>query len=151
MEKLEHLLKGKEFKVETDHANLEFMEKAASAILRRWCLYLQEYLLQKIVHIPGNRNAADHPSRSFPKMEVVSNLEESPLDVKALIAAVHGGARLHFSKEKTMQRLRDTFPGMKVPEATVADFIAQCDTCQKMISFCHLNHHVNNKMSSLFR
>ena len=132
VEKLEHLLKGKEFKVETDHANLEFMEKAASAILRRWCLYLQEYLLQKIVHIPGNRNAADHPSRSFPKMEVVSNLEESPLDVKALIAAVHGGARLHFSKEKTMQRLRDTFPETRVPESTVADFIAQCDTCQKL-------------------
>ena len=49
-----------------------------------------------------------------------------------MIAAVHGGARLHFSKEKTMQRLRDTFPGMKVPEATVANFIKKCDTCQKM-------------------
>ena len=132
VEKLEHLLKGKEFKVETDHANLEFMEKAASAILRRWCLYLQEHLLQKIVHVPGNRNAADHPSRSFPKMEVLTNVGQDIENVRTLIAAVHGGARLHFSKEKTMQRLRDTFPEMKVPEAAVADFIEKCDTCQKM-------------------
>ena len=135
VEKLEHLLKGKEFKVETDHANLEFMEKAASAILRRWCLYLQEYLLEKIVHIPGKKNAADHPSRSFAKPDIIANMQESSQEidnVRSLIAAVHGGARLHFSKEKTMQRLRETFPEIKVPESMVVDFIRNCNTCQKV-------------------
>ena len=35
VEKLEYLLKGKEFKVETDHANLQYLEKSTVAILLR--------------------------------------------------------------------------------------------------------------------
>ena len=67
VEKLEYLLKGKEFKVETDHANLQYLEKSTVAILTRWRIYLQSFDIPKIIHIPGRCNAyADCLSRQPP-------------------------------------------------------------------------------------
>lgn len=67
VEKLEYLLKGKEFKVETDHANLQYLEKSTVAILTRWRIYLQSFDIPKIIHIPGKCNAyADCLSRQPP-------------------------------------------------------------------------------------
>ena len=61
--KLSHLLTGKEFVVETDHANLVFLEKSEVPILTRWRLYMQTFRFS-IRHIPGVENVlADSLSR----------------------------------------------------------------------------------------
>ena len=63
VKKLSHLLTGKEFVVETDHANLVFLEKSEVPILTRWRLYMQTFKFL-IRHIPGVENVlADSLSR----------------------------------------------------------------------------------------
>ena len=66
VEKLEHLLRGKDFIIETDHSNLQYIEKSKVAILNRWRLYLQTHNITKIRHIKGKHNVyADCLSRGF--------------------------------------------------------------------------------------
>ena len=66
VEKLEHLLRGKEFVIETDHSNLQYIEKSKVAILNRWRLYLQTFNIAKIKHIKGKENVySDCLSRGF--------------------------------------------------------------------------------------
>jgi len=62
----EYYLRGKKFILETDHANLLWLEQATSPILVRWRIYLQgfDFVLR---HIPGKENKiADYLSRMHP-------------------------------------------------------------------------------------
>ncbi len=63
VKKWEGYLRGVPFTIETDHKNLTFVEKSASAKVTRWRLELMEYAFD-IVHIPGQGNeVADLLSR----------------------------------------------------------------------------------------
>ena len=63
VKKLSHYLHGKEFIIETDHQNLQWLEKNDSAIVMRWRWYLQNYHMH-IRHISGKKNfVADYFSR----------------------------------------------------------------------------------------
>ena len=60
-----HLLMGKRFILETDHANLVWMEKSTVPKIIRWRMYLQSYDFL-IRHIPGKQNIiADWFSRLY--------------------------------------------------------------------------------------
>ena len=65
VKELAYYLEVKEFVIETDHANLQWIEKAEAAIIVRWRLYLQNFSF-KIKHIPGKANIfADMLSRMY--------------------------------------------------------------------------------------
>ena len=62
---LAYYLEVKPFTIETDHANLVWIEKSDAAIIIRWRLYLQGFSF-KIRHIPGKANVfADMLSRMY--------------------------------------------------------------------------------------
>ena len=65
VKELAYYLEVKPFVIETDHANLVWIEKSEAAIIIRWRLYLQGFAF-KIRHIPGKANVfADMLSRMY--------------------------------------------------------------------------------------
>lgn len=85
VKKMEHFLMGKQFIIETDHANLQFMEKSQFSIVIRWRCYLQQFACV-IHHIKGVDNkVADYLSRmqvNIDKNRVLNDLT-TPTDVIA--------------------------------------------------------------------
>jgi len=60
----EYWLEHKPFRIETDHRNLQWIEKSEEKIITRWRLFLQGYPIESILHVPGRANqAADFLSR----------------------------------------------------------------------------------------
>ena len=75
-----HLLMGKRFILETDHANLVYMEKSTVSKIVRWRMYLQSYEFL-IRHIPGKQNIiADFFSRLYHSF--------TPSQLNAIVATV---------------------------------------------------------------
>ena len=65
VKELAYYLEVKPFVIETDHANLVWIEKSEAAIIIRWRLFLQGFAF-KIRHIPGKANVfADMLSRMY--------------------------------------------------------------------------------------
>ena len=61
--RLQHYLRGKFFELETDHANLQWLERSENPAIVRMKIYLQEFVT-KIRHIAGSSNkVADYMSR----------------------------------------------------------------------------------------
>ena len=78
VKQLNYYLTGKEFIIETDHQNLQWLDKNDSAIVMRWRWYLQNFNIL-IRHIPGKQNiVADFLSRMYPDDKPLD--EESSLD-----------------------------------------------------------------------
>ena len=64
VKQLSYLLRGKYFEVETDHRNLQWMEKSEDPVIIRIRAYLQLYV-NMIRHISAAKNKiADHLSRA---------------------------------------------------------------------------------------
>ena len=79
--KLQHLLHGKTFVCETDHANLEHLEVSQVAILVRWRLFLQQFNF-RVRHIPGKVNlVADALSRQWLKEDTPSDADLPPSEL----------------------------------------------------------------------
>jgi hypothetical protein len=76
-------LRGKEFVLETDHRNLQWIETSQAPIVVRWRALLQNYVFL-IRHIPGRENkVADWLSRMSPPDDSfgrINRLDMEPLD-----------------------------------------------------------------------
>jgi phospholipid-translocating ATPase len=59
-----YYLHGKEFVIETDHKNLLYMEKSEAAIVIRWRIYLQGFMVF-LRHIAGKHNISDWGTRMY--------------------------------------------------------------------------------------
>lgn len=71
---LEHLLRGKPFILETDHANLIWIESSLTPKIMRWRVYLQSFPFM-LRHIPGKSNlVADYLSRQFETTQTTSSV-----------------------------------------------------------------------------
>ena len=66
VKKLAYFLRGKQFILETDHANLIWMEASIVPKIMRWRIYLQSFVDAVLKRIPGKDNqVADNFSRTF--------------------------------------------------------------------------------------
>ena len=81
-------LRGKEFLVETDHRNLQWIETSLSPIVCRWRALLQSFSF-KIRHIPGRENkVADWLSRPAVIQKMDRPLLDRPLLDRPILGAV---------------------------------------------------------------
>jgi len=82
----EFYLRFKPFVLESDHANLQWMEASLVAKVIRWRIYLQGFTFM-LRHIPGKRNAvADWLSRNHPDEATPGPPETSDVRDPALLA-----------------------------------------------------------------
>ena len=92
-----YYLRGKPFLMETDHRNLVWIETSHVPIVVRWRVLLQSFVFD-VKHIPGKNNTvADWLSRMYPLPTIQSSLStiSTPLTIKNMFSAVHGGRSLH--------------------------------------------------------
>ena len=140
-----YYLRCKEFVLETDHANLQYMEMSQVPKIIRWRVFLQSFNFS-LRHIKGKDNAvADWLSRlgdSQPdapsvkaeepaqQLSGMAKVEEQPTALD-LLAKVHGGRAGHPGVRKTYLALKAHFPGNTVSYAQVEDYVSTCAICQK--------------------
>ena len=139
--KLSYYLRGTDFVVETDHANLLWMENNQTPIVIRWRIFLQSFTFS-LKHIPGKNNQfADYLSRYVfdedPDDFLSSSLPVTLLD-GAIISAddmlkyVHGDRMAHHGQKRTWQELNKQYPGHNISFRAVQEYINNCPVCQKM-------------------
>jgi hypothetical protein len=123
-----YYLRGKEFLVETDHRNLQWIETSQTPIVVRWRALLQSYSFL-IRHIPGVENkVADWMSRMYRITDdVLYNLEFDDI-----MKTVHGKEALHFGAAETWTRAKQLFPDAHIPIEAVRTYVKECPMCQKM-------------------
>ena len=149
VQKLEFLLRPKQFILETDHANLLYMEQNTAPIITRWRIYLQSFNTQ-LRSIPGkNNNIADWMSRQYTTDDSKISNDHSSLssildsttdqiittdttDPDFYFSQVHGGLRGHPGSKRTWNRLNNEFKGHNISFTYIADKVASCPTCQKI-------------------
>jgi hypothetical protein len=137
---LSYYLRGKDFIVETDHRNLQWIEQSVSPIVVRWRSLLQSFTFL-IKHIAGKLNKfADWQSRmGFFKLieDVPQQLapvleEQEQPEFEQIMLMVHGGRSLHFGAAETWRKAKILFPTAKITMAAVRHFVKECPICQKM-------------------
>jgi hypothetical protein len=155
VQKLEFLLRPTQFILETDHANLLYMEQNTAPIITRWRVYLQSFNTQ-LRSIPGkHNNIADWMSRQYSTNDSeINNNSKVPNDHSTLSAIldsssdqiiknnitdpdyyfskVHGGVRGHPGSKRTWTRLNNEYKGHNISFTYIADKVASCPTCQKI-------------------
>ena len=72
----EYYLRGKEFVIKTDHANLRYIESSSEPIIIRWLAYLQGFMMYITYEKGRNQFAADFFSRL---QAIVSQKDEEPV------------------------------------------------------------------------
>jgi len=152
-----YYLRCKAFILETDHANLMWMEASQVPKVIRWRIYCQSFNFV-IRHIKGKQNlVADWLSRSHSEEEIAEALHSDPPLIASLLAAaasefevkenfgdtqkpvtpddalamVHGKRMGHNGARRTWMLLNEHFAGHRIPYSTVEDFVSKCAVCQK--------------------
>jgi hypothetical protein len=121
-----YYLIGKSFILETDHANLVWINSSEVPKIVRWRIFMQPFSFL-IRHIPGKMNvAADYLSRSFAQLLSLSHEE--------MFKQVHGtnGRGPHCGAARTYERLNKVFPGHGMSVRETQDLVLQCPVCQKV-------------------
>lgn len=84
-----YYLRCKDFVLETDHANLQWMEASEVPKVIRWRIYLQSFHFS-LRHIPGKQNiVADWLSRSFSEESLSALLADDPTLLSCLCLLMH--------------------------------------------------------------
>lgn len=132
-----YYLRGKEFLIETDHRNLQWMEKSEQPIVCRWRAYLQSFQ-QKVRHISGAKNrVADWLSRA-PDIRheedatiaaIIYELGDDDFD--DIMRNVHGGRKLHWGADETWRRAKQKYPEATIRMEAVREWVKHCPMCQK--------------------
>lgn len=75
----EYMLRGKDFILQSDHRNLNWIEASAVPKVIRWRIFMQSFVF-KFDHIAGRRNiVADWRSRLFALLGLSQNLDENSI------------------------------------------------------------------------
>ena len=143
-----YYLRGKPLVLETDHRNLVWIEKSEAAIVVRWRIFMQQFIIW-LRHIPGRQNiVADWMSRMYAYEQGEDEAEEDSSETQEphaaavlptqpgktpefYIAQAHGGRMPHAGNRRTWKALNKFFPGHKIPYRLVEDFVSTCPICQK--------------------
>ena len=154
VKKLAYYLRGKFFVIETDHANLVWMEKSEVAIIIRWRMFLQNFAFL-IRHILGKANDfADCLSRMFMLqldladgsgslcieplewntffLGAIDHLQVRP-QVEECLQEAHVYNRKHCGVRETRRNLNTLFPGHHIHYRLVQDHCDACPVCQKVL------------------
>lgn len=130
----DYYLRGKEFLLESDHRNLQWIEASQSAIVIRWRVLLQSFSF-KVRHIPGKQNlVADWLSRSgCADYGAVNIMDTQPVDnaFGEIMRQVHGGRHLHWGATRTYELAKKLFPDATISQAAVREYVRTCSICQK--------------------
>ena len=141
-----YYLRGKDFLVETDHRNLQWIETSQTPIVVRWRALLQSYSFN-IRHIPGVDNkVADWMSRMYQITEDVrynigvdeiqrcqiTDGELFNLEFDQIMESVHGKEAFHFGAHETWKRAKESYPDARIPLEAVRIYVKECPMCQKM-------------------
>jgi hypothetical protein len=137
-----YYLRGKDFLVETDHRNLQWIESSESPIVIRWRALLQSFPFI-VRHIPGRENkVADWISRMGAPVTLAALLfaigtVDQPASVPSpafeqIMQEVHGGRRLHFGAAETWRRAKAAYPVASIRLQAVQEWVRGCALCQKM-------------------
>lgn len=150
--KLRHWLQAKPFIVESDHANLRFMEQSIQPSIVRHRIFLQSLPMLGIKHIPGKTNTADFPSRyAFEREDLVSHLlvTSSPVQRPRYASAPAPTIELtlspaqmlrmahsergtgHYGARRTWLNVIRLFPQGAIKWVDVWEYVAACPVCQK--------------------
>jgi hypothetical protein len=153
---MDGMLRGKEFKLQTDHRNLVWMDKSKNDKIIRMVQFLQSFTFV-VEHIPGRINLiADMLSRCFPEvldnthiiLDIIDDEDNaingfSPIYYDDVylddcteqelhnINLVHGGAQGHPGWTRTWAKLNKFFPGHKYSVEDVRSYVEECIVCQK--------------------
>lgn len=145
-----YFLRGKQFVIETDRANLTFLARYTTPKVVRICAYLRQYSFT-IRRIPGSVTyVADWLSRFYhpvlmPELQdapttgedsVVPPLPwedvftvEEPENVSEMLEHAHG--LTHVGIRAAYVNLCRHNPGHGITQRRVMDFVMDCPTCQK--------------------
>ena len=116
-------LRGKDFIVETDHRNLQWIESSLSPIVCRWRALLQSYQF-KIRHIPGRDNkVADWMSRPSPLSAVISDEPISALLSRIRRTVADFGRPADFGEGERIQS--PVTPETSLPERTLESMLRE--------------------------
>ena len=132
--KLDYMLLGHHFFLETDHRNLIWLSESTIPKCQRWSLRLQEFDFT-IIHSPGvTMGGPDFISRLKSQRVCVSATPtgEDEIDTDVVIEIYHNGIVGHMGINATHRRLLAAgFRWVKMIEDIEA-FVRRCPTCQKM-------------------
>jgi hypothetical protein len=121
VKKFDYELRCKNFIIETDHRNLQWMERSVVPKVVRWRMFLSSFHFM-IRHIPGKtNNVADWQSRMYHVKDKVSEI----------LSKVHGGRTGHHGERRTWELLNQHFPGHSIPYRMVSEYVSECGVCQK--------------------
>ena len=133
MKSCDYYLRAKPFIWETDHANLQWMEKATNARVIRMRVFMQGFSFM-IRHIPRRQNiVADWQSKfySYPSSFELSLIQGSD-KISELLHQIHGHRGGHHGVARTWELLNEKCPGHRIPYKIVLDFVKSCGICQKL-------------------
>ena len=138
-DKFVYYLRGKFFILQTDHRNLQWLEKSTSPMVIRMRIAMQSLHFQ-VEHIrTSEMGFPDHLSRQYEKTPAsLLLLDENDEELEMLptfdevMKKVHGGRKLHFGAHETWRRAKQLYPNVKISLQAVLEWVKLCPICQKL-------------------